>query len=114
MKVRFLILATLAAACGSDQSGRVSSFIASTAQASCDWEFRCCSDAEITQLDGKKFAPGDQGGCVPYKTLDLATQLYVDRLAVNEGRMRLDSAAAAECLTQLAAKPCNGTPAPAT
>jgi hypothetical protein len=91
----------------------VDAFINSLAQASCGWEFKCCTAAEITTRDGTKYT--DMQHCVPYSTLALQDQLYVDRLAVRENRLTVDSAKAASCLAQQNARVCNpavGVPQP--
>ncbi len=101
-----LLLAT--AGCGSNSSADVDSFIGSLAAQQCDWEFRCCKDAEIKQLDGRKYAAEED--CIPYKTLALEDQLFLERLAAREGRLRVDSTRAGACLAQLTAKACNPMP----
>jgi hypothetical protein len=111
MKITYLVLGALVAlpGCG-DDTGRVDDFITALSQASCDWEFRCCSDPEITQLDGRKFGPTDPAACMPYRRLALENELYVDKLAVREGRMRIDAERAQACLDQNSAKLCNPKP----
>ncbi len=104
-----LVLAgSLSAAAGCGSGGdvsRVDDFIEKMATAQCAWEFRCCTDPEITRLDGRKFA--DATGCVPYRTLALQTTLFLHRLAASEGRLSVDSAQADACITQLQARQCN-------
>ncbi len=95
------------AGCGNN-TGAVDDFIHTVAQQQCEWEFRCCTDAEIMTRDGTKYA--DQDSCVPYQALTLMDQLYVDRLAVSEGRLRVDSQAASDCLIQLNQMACNPAP----
>jgi hypothetical protein len=88
-------------------------FIASMATQQCSWEFRCCTDAEIKAQDGHKFST--QNDCVPYKQLALEDQLYIDKLAVQQGRIKLDDAKAQACLQQLMGQACNpkaGVPNP--
>jgi hypothetical protein len=91
----------------------VDNFLQATAQARCDWEFRCCKDTEIAQLDKTKFK--DAASCVPFRLLDLKDALWLDRQAVGSSRMKVDDAAAAACLTTLKALACNlpnGQPPP--
>jgi hypothetical protein len=105
----WLGLAILAAAgCGSNGTGDVDSFITSMASAECDWEFRCCTDPEIKQAYDSKYATMED--CVPYWTLKFENQLFLDRLAVREGRLKVESAHAAACLGQLTSKQCNPKP----
>ncbi len=97
---------SLSTGCGSGGDvGRVDEFIEQMATEQCAWEFRCCTDPEITRLDGRKFF--DQAGCVPYRTLALQTTLYLHRLAASEGRLSVDSDQSDACITQLQAKQCN-------
>ncbi|HZS42559.1 MAG TPA: hypothetical protein VFF06_37270, partial [Polyangia bacterium] len=111
MKSTTLALMVLAGAgCGDPGTAQVDSFINSMAQQKCDWEFRCCTDAEITLEDGRKFMASDEGSCVPYRALELADELYIDRLAVREGRLRVDQDAAGACLDQMQNKACNTAP----
>src|SRR5256885_13201489 len=106
---RTLLLLAVAAGCGDDIStAQVDAFIQSLATQSCDWEFRCCKDPEIATLDGHKFT--DEAHCVPYRQLALENQLYIDRLAVGEGRLRLDGAKTAACLAQMTGRACNPGP----
>jgi hypothetical protein len=86
----------------------VDSFINSLAQASCSWEFHCCTDPEIKTRDGNKYT--DMAHCVPYSTLALQDQLYIERLAVRENRLTVDSASATACLAQATGKACNPAP----
>ncbi len=95
--------------CGDSVStGQVDQFIQTMAQQSCDWEFRCCTDPEIASLDGSKFTTQDR--CNQYRALALEDQLYIDRLAVKEGRLRVDNTKATACLAQLSSKLCNPDP----
>jgi hypothetical protein len=91
----------------------VDSFIQAVGQAACDWDYRCCSDPEIKTLEGTKFTTKEQ--CLPYKQLAAENTLYLDRLAVREGRLRVDDDKAAACLQTQQTKACNpkpGLPAP--
>src|SRR5438132_4914422 len=111
MKSTTLALAFAAlAGCGDPGTAQVDDFIHSMAQQKCDWEFRCCTDAEITLEDGRKFMATDEGSCVPYRALELADQLYIDRLAVREGRLRVDGDKASACINQMQSKTCNPKP----
>jgi len=109
LAIRLALTVALAplAACGND-GGDVERFIADLANESCGWQFRCCTDAEIKQSDGRKYAT--QAECVPYAQLELQKQLYLDRLAAREGRVRVDRAKADACVAQLADKACNPKP----
>lgn len=109
MRTIFLGLGVLLiAGCGSDGTGNVDSFITEMASEQCGWEFRCCTDPEIKQLDGLKYAT--MADCVPYKTLALENTLYLDRLAAKEGRLRVDTTRAAACIAQMDAQACNPKP----
>jgi hypothetical protein len=112
MKKSYLAFALAASlsGCGDPNTAQVDSFIQQMAQLKCDWEFHCCTDAEITQMDGRKFAANDESSCVPYRALELTDQLYIDRLAVREGRLRVDSDHASACLNQMQGMACNPMP----
>jgi hypothetical protein len=86
----------------------VTSFVQSVAQAACDWEFRCCKDEEIKARDTNKYTTAAQ--CLPYAQLAAEDALYIDRLAVSEGRLRLDSTHANACITQMKSRMCNPAP----
>ena len=93
-------------ACHSDAAGspdlsQVNSFIQAQAQAACDWEFKCCKDAEIKANDQNKYTT--KAECLAYEQLAQEDSLYLARLAVSEGRMRVDSTHAAACIHQRAA-----------
>lgn len=114
MKRAFLSLFALALlpACGSKTSN-IDDFVQKVAEQQCAWEFRCCTDTEIMTQEGRKYM--DQAACVPYRELSLQDELYIDRLAANQNRIRLDSKQADACLAQMMAQPCNakpGQPAP--
>ena len=95
--------------CGdSNSTSQVDAFIQTMAQQSCDWEFRCCKDPEIVAMDGAKFTTKDR--CQQYRALALEDQLYIDRLAVKEGRLKVDGAKATACLAQLTSMACNPDP----
>ena len=55
----------MASACGgannTQRNPAVDDFLTAAAQAECDWEFRCCKDAEIKLLEKGRFT--DQKGC---------------------------------------------------
>ena len=113
MKRAAICLVSLAAACGSPSTAEVDALIQQMATESCAWEFRCCKDMEITQLDARKFST--ESACVPYRVLALQSSLYLHRLAASEGRLKVDADVAAACVAQLQAKACNPKPgAPAT
>src|SRR5579863_10128113 len=100
------LLCLMAFGCGSTPStDSVDQFLNNMATQQCAWEFRCCTDAEIMVQDGHKFST--QADCVPYHLLALEDQQYVSRLAVKEGRLKLDDAKAAACLAQLMNQACN-------
>jgi hypothetical protein len=107
LAVRLALTLALAPACGND-AGEVERFIADLANETCAWQFRCCTDAEIWSSDGRKYTTQD--ACVPYAQLELQKQLYLDRLAAREGRVRVDRAKADACIAQLAEKACNPKP----
>lgn len=101
------------AGCGAPSTAEVDHFIESMAVEQCAWQFRCCTDPEIKEMDGRKYA--DMDGCVPYRTLALVNQLYLNRLAAREGRLRVEGEYAEACLAQLRQQACNpkpGMPAP--
>lgn len=109
-----LMLAFSTVGCGSPDPGQVDSFIDNLAHQSCDWEFRCCTDPEISMKDGHRYTTMDD--CIPYQSLALENELYLSRLAVKEGRLKVDPDRARACVSQLKDKACNpmpGTPAPA-
>src|SRR5262249_36526822 len=99
---------------GTPSTADVDSFIQQAATQQCAWEYRCCTDPEIKVIEGGvKFM--DQTGCIPYKQLALEEELYVDRLAVKQGRLRVDNMQAQACIAQVQMRACNnknGTPAP--
>jgi hypothetical protein len=105
-RLSYLVLLTFAG-CGSGAGSTVAvdDFIQSMAASQCEWEFRCCNDAEIMALDGNKFSVSGQ--CTPYRALALQTQLYIDRLAAAEGRLKVDPIQAEACLGQMQARACN-------
>ena len=106
LAVAVVLLGGFAAGCGSGGDvERVDDFIQQMATEQCAWEFRCCTDPEITRLDGRKFF--DAAGCIPYRTLALQTTLYLHRLAASEGRLSVDGDQADACIAQLQAKACN-------
>lgn len=107
-KLAALALLATVGGCGSPDTAAVDSFIQNMAQQSCAWEFRCCTDAEIQMQDGHRYTNMDD--CVPYQTLALEDQLYLDRLAVKQGRLRVNHDQAAACLDQLTNKACNPKP----
>lgn len=105
-------------ACHSDAASapdlsQVNSFIQAQAQAACDWEFKCCTDAEIKASDQNKYTT--KAECLAFQQLSQEDNLYLTRLAVTEGRMRVDSTHATACIQQMSARVCNplpGTPVP--
>jgi hypothetical protein len=86
----------------------VDAYVQSLAQAACDWEFRCCKDAEIKTLVGTKYTTKED--CLPYQQLAVEDGLYLARLAVRDGRVRLDATHSAACLQQQQSKVCNPPP----
>jgi len=105
---RSLVLVFALAACGDNSTKPVDDFITAVATAQCSWEFRCCTDPEIKQMDGHKFANMDD--CVPYRTLALEDQLFLERLAAKEGRLKVDVDKAQACLDQMNGMTCNPKP----
>ncbi|MCU1278392.1 MAG: Tryptophan synthase alpha chain [bacterium] len=106
---RILIICSLAfAACGSDNTSGIDSFIESIATQQCGWEFRCCTDAEIKAQDHSKFTA--QSDCVPYRKLGLQDELFSTMLAARQGRLRLDHDKSQACLAQMMMMACNAKP----
>ncbi|HEY2517976.1 MAG TPA: hypothetical protein VGI39_44200 [Polyangiaceae bacterium] len=95
-------------ACSSNSAPDVSAlnnFLQQEAQATCAWEFKCCTDAEIkTEADGKYTT---QQGCLDYQQLGQEDSVYLARLAVSEGRLKVDGAHASACIAQMQARACN-------
>ena len=114
MKTRLKAFSTVivcaAIGCGSPSTGSVDSFITSYAQALCDWQFKCCTAAEIMQQVGTKYK--DSMSCLQFQQLTLEDQLYAERLAVRQGRIKVDGTQASACLSEQQNKMCN--PAPGT
>ena len=115
MKTYLLLFLGLAgmivAGCGGGATGDVDDFINRMALEQCNWEFRCCTDQEVRALDGRKFTTAD--ACGPYRTLALENQLYLERLAARQGRLRVDAQKAARCVEALSRRACGGTVAAA-
>ena len=108
-RLSFLFL--LAFGCGSPSVQEVDDLIQQMASEQCAWEFHCCTDPEIKQLDGTKFST--LATCTPYRALAMQTELYLHRLAAREGRLKVDTSVSAACLSQLQGRACNpnsGTP----
>jgi hypothetical protein len=106
-KTIFALCCTALAGCGSGEpsTATVDSFITNIATQQCAWEFRCCTDAELKTDVGTKFM--SQDACVPYFELPWQDELYAERLAVRQGRLKLDDKQAAACITQMMAQPCS-------
>src|SRR6185369_64863 len=87
-------------ACGTPAQtvDEVDQFVEGLAFQQCSWLYKCCTDPEIKSQEGVKF--NTQVECVPYKQLALVNQLYVERLGVREGRLRVDPDQAKACLAQ--------------
>ena len=108
--------ATLGAvACSSSTSGPapgntapVGAFINSMAQATCAWQFKCCTSAEIQTQEGTKYTT--QAACVPYATLTLQDQLYLERLAVKDNRLTVNASKATACINEQNMRACNPMP----
>lgn len=98
----------LLAACGTPNTGEVDRFIQAMADQQCAWQFRCCTDLEIEQVDGRKFSTVEE--CIPYRVLALTQQLHLNRLAVREGRLTVDAVKRNACLSQMEARACNPKP----
>jgi len=90
--------------CGGD-TGPVDDFIQKLAQAECQWEFRCCTDAEIMQKEMMKFS--DEATCEKFAVLALTEGLSLSKLGVKQGRLAVDKAAADACVAAQANKTCN-------
>jgi hypothetical protein len=103
------LLAISLCACGTDTSS-VDNYIKQLAQAQCQWEFRCCTDAEIKQQEMGKFS--DEATCEKFAQLALEDAMYIGRLGVRQGRMKIDDKMASACIAKQQAKACN--PAPGT
>jgi hypothetical protein len=104
-----LACAFLAAGCGGDPSA-VDDYIKQVAQAQCQWEFRCCTDAEIKQKEMSKFM--DEATCEKFVGLALTESLDLQKLGVRQGRLTVDKQSATACAAEQAMKACN--PAPGT
>src|ERR1043166_1642589 len=100
-RLSYLVFFVTVAGCGSggNSTAAVDDFIQSMASSQCEWEFRCCNEGEIMTLEGNKFSVSGQ--CTSYRALALQTQLYIDRLAASEGRLRVDPVQAQACLGQM-------------
>jgi hypothetical protein len=48
--------------------------------------------------------------CVPYRTLAMENQLYLNRLAAREGRLRVEQVKADTCIAQMESRACNPKP----
>jgi hypothetical protein len=68
MRPTFCLLLASFSACGTDTSS-VDHYIQQLAQAQCQWEFRCCTDAEIKVRDMMKYS--DEASCEKYTQLAL-------------------------------------------
>src|SRR5437870_3506025 len=101
-------LCALAAGCGGKQAARsgddggavadtssVDTFLRQLAQNQCDWELRCCKDAEIKLIE--KGRPTDAMSCVAFHLLDAKDSLWLERYEVGAGRMKSDDAGSAAC-----------------
>jgi hypothetical protein len=106
MNRSYLALLSIAfVGCGSPSTDSVDQFLASYATLECAWQFHCCTDAEIKTATSGKYAT--QADCVSYYELGEEDPQFVDRLAVRQGRLKLDSAKTQACLAALMAEPCN-------
>jgi hypothetical protein len=111
MKAKLILIvvtAALAAGCGGPNAGAVDNFIKAMAQAQCAWEFRCCTDAEIRQKEMMKFK--DEATCVQFAQLALEDEYYAQRLAVRQGRIKVDTGKASACTDERTNKMCNPMP----
>jgi hypothetical protein len=102
-----LLLFTLSAVtgCGSPDTGAVDKFVKALAAAQCSWEFRCCTDAEITQQEMGKFK--DEATCEQFHQLALENTMYAERLAVHQSRVSVDGTQADACVAAQMTKACN-------
>jgi hypothetical protein len=106
MKRTSLALFCLAlSGCGAPSTDGVDQFVANFATLQCAWEFRCCTDGEIKTAHGGKYAT--QADCVSYYELGEEDPQYIDRLAVRQGRLKVDNTKAQACLAAIMAEPCN-------
>jgi hypothetical protein len=117
-----VLCASLMVACGGPDTKAVDTFGQELAAAACGWEFRCCTDAEIKQRDDGKFS--DLATCEKFALLALDdgqispwAPLYLEKLGIKEGRLKIDAAKEQACLAELNKMACNpapGTPPPTT
>jgi hypothetical protein len=115
MRPTFCLLAVALSACGTPDTGSVDKYIKQLAQAQCQWEFRCCTDAEIKVRDMMKYS--DEATCEKFAQLALEDSMYLARLAVSQGRAKVDDAMAQACVAKQQMKMCNtppGQPPPVT
>ena len=107
MRPTFCLLVASLSACGTD-TGPVDDFIHRLSQAQCQWEFRCCTDAEIKVRDMMKYS--DEATCEKYTQLQLLDTMYLARLGVKQGRAKVDGTMADACIAKLGMKACNTPP----
>jgi hypothetical protein len=107
MRAIFLTCALAISGCGGD-TGAVDDFISKMAQAQCQWQYRCCTDAEIKQQTMGKYM--DEPTCEKFAQLALQQQFDLQRLGVSQGRLTVDKAAVDACVAEQAMKACNPPP----
>src|SRR5262249_1604606 len=83
----------------------VDQFIKDQAAQVCEWQYKCCTDAEIKVVESTKYM--SEMACEPYEVLELGNFLYTSRLGVRQGRVTVDTKQASLCIEQLKNKPCN-------
>lgn len=103
-----VMCAAVIGGCGSPDTAAVDDYIRRLAAAQCQWEFRCCTDAQIEQREMGKFK--DQATCEEFRQLALEYTTSDERLAVRQGRLSVDRAQADACLAQRTALSCDPAP----
>jgi hypothetical protein len=104
---KWLALACALAACGGNDTSGLDNFIKNMSQALCQWEFRCCTDAEIMQIEMGKFT--DEATCEKFANLKLTDEFALTRLGIQQGRIKIDTGLAQMCVDKANMKVCNGT-----
>jgi hypothetical protein len=94
--------------CGAPSTDSVDQFLTNLATQQCAWEFHCCTDPEIKTKTGGAYAT--QADCIAHKQLGQLDGQYIDRLAVRQGRIKLDDTKAQACLAQWMGMQCNPKP----
>jgi hypothetical protein len=103
-----LACALFVAGCGNADTSSVDNYIKQMAQATCQWQYRCCTDAEIKLQEGTKYM--DEPTCEKFAQLALTDSMALEKLGVKQGRIHVDQQQAQACIAQLTAKDCNPAP----